>query len=56
MIELKFLDKDHIQVHKARLYSGRGRQFEVTPTFWRLADDKHSGENLDCEGQPASLT
>jgi len=55
LLEVKFLDKDHIQVHKARLYSGRGRQFEVTLAFWRLADDKHSGETVDCDGKLVSL-
>ena len=55
LLEIQFLDKDRIQIHKAKLYSGKGHPFEVTPTFWRLGDDKHSGENIDCEGKPVSL-
>ena len=55
LLEVTFLDGNRVQIHKAKLYSGRGRQFEVTPTFWRLADDKHSGENIDCDGKPVSL-
>jgi hypothetical protein len=55
LLEVKFLDKNRIQIHKAKLYSGKGRPFEITPTLWRLGDDKHSGENIDCEGKPVLL-
>jgi hypothetical protein len=55
LLEVKFLDKNRIQIHKAKLYSGKGHPFVVTPTFWQLGDDKHSGENIDCEEKPVSL-
>lgn len=55
LLEVKFLDSNHIQIHKARLYTGKGKPFEVTPTLWKLKDDTHSGENIDCEGKPVSL-
>jgi len=55
LLEVKFLDGNHIQIHKARLYTGKGKPFEVTPTLWRLKDETHSGENVDCEGKPVSL-
>jgi hypothetical protein len=55
LLEVKFLDSARVQIHKARLYTGKARPFEVTPTLWRLGDDKHSGENIDCDGKPVSL-
>ena len=56
LLEVKFLGKDHVQIHKARLYSIKGRPFEVTPKHWKLGDDPpHSGEDVDCEGKPVSL-
>jgi len=55
LLEVKFLDGNHIQIHKARLYTGKGKPFEVTPTLWKLKDETHSGENIDCEGKPVSL-
>ncbi len=55
LLEMKFLDKDHIQIHKAKLYSSRGRPFEVTPALWRIADQTHSKEDVDCEGKAVSL-
>lgn len=55
LLEVKFLDGNRIQIHKARLYTGKGKPFEVTPTLWKLKDETHSGENVDCEGKPASL-
>ena len=55
LLEVKFLDGNHIQIHKARLYTGKGKPFEVTPTLWKLKDETHSGENVDCDGKPVSL-
>ncbi len=55
LLEVKFLDKDRVQIHKAKLYSGKGKPFEVTPTLWKLKDETHSGESMDCEGKPVSL-
>jgi len=55
LLEVKFLDKERVQIHKARLFTGRGRPFEVTPSLWRLADKSHSGETLDCAGEPVKL-
>ncbi|TAL09266.1 MAG: hypothetical protein EPO02_10600 [Nitrospirae bacterium] len=55
LLEVKFLDGNRVQIHKARLYTGRGKPFEVTPTLWKLKDDTHSGENIDCDGKPAVL-
>ena len=55
LLEVKFLDGNHIQIHKARLYTGKGKPFEVTPTLWKLKDETHSGESMDCEGKPVSL-
>jgi hypothetical protein len=56
LLELKFIDTNKIQLHKAKLYTGRGRPFEVTPTMWRLGDKTHSGESVDCAGKPVELT
>jgi hypothetical protein len=56
LLEVKFLDQDRVQIHKARLYTGRGRPFEVTPTMWRLGDKSHSGESADCGGKAVELT
>ncbi len=56
LLEVKFLGKDHVQIHKAKLYSIKGRPFEVTPKHWKLGDEApHSGEDVDCEGKPVSL-
>jgi hypothetical protein len=55
LLEVKFLDNDRVQIHKARLYTGKGKPFEVTPTEWKLKDETHSGENVDCDGKPVSL-
>ena len=56
LLEVKFQDKDHIQIHKAKLYSIKGRPFEVTPKHWKLGDDApHSGEDMDCGGNAVSL-
>jgi len=55
LLEVKFLDGNHIQIHKARLYTGKGKPFEVTPALWKLKDETHSGESMDCEGKPVSL-
>ena len=56
LLEVKFLGKDHVQIHKAKLYSIKGRPFEVTPKHWKLGDDApHSGEDMDCNGNAASL-
>ena len=56
LLELKFIDKNKIQLHKAKLYTGRGHPFEVTPTMWRLGDKTHSGESVDCGGKPVELS
>ena len=56
ILEAKFLDKNRVQIHKAKLYSIKGRPFEVTPKHWKLGDDApRSGEDIDCEGKPVSL-
>jgi len=56
ILEAKFLDKNRVQIHKAKLYSIKGRPFEVTPKHWKLGDDApRSGEDMDCEGKPVSL-
>lgn len=55
LLEVKFLDANRVQIHKARLYTGKGKPFEITPTCWKLKDDTHSGENVDCDGKPVSL-
>jgi hypothetical protein len=56
LLEVKFLDKDHVQIHKAKLYSIKGRPFEVTPKHWKLGDDApRTGEDVDCGGNAASL-
>jgi hypothetical protein len=55
LLEVKFLGADRIQIHQARIFSGKGRPFMVTPTEWKLADQTHSGENVDCDGKPVSL-
>src|SRR3989442_14493037 len=56
LLEVKFLGKDHVQIHKAKLYSIKGRPFEVTPKHWKLGDaPPHSGEDVDCNGSAASL-
>jgi hypothetical protein len=55
LLEVKFLDKERVQIHRARLFTGRGRTFEVTPSLWRIADKSHSGETLDCAGDPVTL-
>ena len=55
LLEVKFLDGNRVQIHKARLYTGKGKPFEVTPALWKLKDETHSGENVDCDGKPVSL-
>jgi hypothetical protein len=55
LLEVKFLDKDRVQIHKAKLFTGKGRPFEVTPTHWKIGDTIHSGESVDCEGKPVQL-
>ena len=56
LLAVKFLDKDHVQIHKAKLYSIKGRPFEVTPKHWKLGDDApRSGEDTDCGGNAVSL-
>src|SRR3989442_918185 len=55
LLEVKFLGKDHVQIHKARLYSIKGRPFEVTPKHWKIGDDApRSGEDIDCGGEDLS--
>jgi hypothetical protein len=55
LLEVKFLDGNRIQIHKAKLYTGKGKPFEVTPALWKLKDETHSGETVDCDGKPVSL-
>lgn len=56
LLEIKFLDGgNRVQIVKARLYTGKGKPFEVTPKLWKLKDDTHSGENVDCGGKAVSL-
>jgi hypothetical protein len=56
LLEVKFLDKEHVQIKKAKLFTGKGRPFEVTSAMWRIADKSHSGEVMDCAGEPVKLT
>jgi hypothetical protein len=56
LLEVKLLDKERVQIVKARLFTGRGKPFEVTPAMWRLADKSHSGETVDCGGEPVKLS
>src|SRR2546428_8158280 len=56
LLEVKFLGKDHVQIHKAKLYSIKGRPFEVTPKHWKIGDDApRSGEDIDCGGEAGSV-
>jgi len=56
LLEVKFLDKTRVQIHKAKLYSIKGRPFEVTPKHWKIGDEApHSGEDVDCNGNAVSL-
>jgi len=55
LLEVKFLDGNRVQIHKANLYTGKGKPLEITPTLWKLKDETHSGENIDCDGKPVSL-
>ena len=55
LLEVKFLDNDRVEISKAKLYTGKGRPFEVTPTAWSLAGNSHSGEYKDCTGGPVQL-
>ena len=56
ILEVKFLDKNRAQIHKAKLYSIKARPFEVTPKHWKLGDDApRGGEDMDCGGNAASL-
>ena len=55
LLEVKFLDGNRVQIHKAKLYTGKGKPLEITPTLWKLKDETHSGENVDCDGKPVSL-
>src|SRR2546428_9553234 len=56
LLEVKFLGKDHVQIHKARLYSIKGRPFEVTPKHWKIGDvAPRSGEDIDCGGEAGLL-
>ena len=56
LLEVRFLDKNRVQIHKAKLYTGKGRLFEVMPKHWKIGDDApHSGEDVDCGGNAAPL-
>jgi hypothetical protein len=56
ILEVKFLDKNRVQIHKAKLYTIKGHPFEVTPKHWKLGDDPpRSGEDTDCGGNAISL-
>jgi len=56
LLEIEFLDGgNRVQILQARLYTGQGKPFEVTPALWKLKDDTHSGETVDCEGNMVSL-
>ena len=56
LLEIKFLDTEHVQIHKAKLYTGKGHLLEITPTSWTLGHDSHSGEIKDCVGEPVRLS
>lgn len=55
LLEVKFLDNDHVQIHTAKLFTGRGHALEITPMLWKLGDNSHSGEYKDCAGGPVQL-
>jgi hypothetical protein len=55
LLEVKFTDKDRIQIHTAKLVSSKGHPLEITPTFWKIGDNSHSGEYKDCAGGPVQL-
>ncbi len=56
LLEVKFLDKDSVQIHKAKLYTGKGHLLEITPTSWKLGESSHSGEIVDCVGEAVKLS
>jgi hypothetical protein len=56
LLEVKFLDQERAQIHKARLYSGKGHLLEVTPTTWKMGDKTHTGESVDCGGEAVKLS
>jgi hypothetical protein len=56
LLEVKLLEKERVQIVKARLFTGRGKPFEVTPAMWRMADNTHTGETVDCAGGPVKLS
>ena len=55
ILEVRFHNKDRVQIHHARLHTGKGHVLEITPTFWKINGKSHSGESMDCEGQPVKL-
>ena len=56
ILEVKFPDKNRVQIHKAKLHSIKGRPFEVAPKHWKIGDDApRSGEDMDCGGNAVSL-
>jgi hypothetical protein len=55
LLEIRLLDKDHAQIHQARLFTGKGRFLEITPASWKLGDKTHSGEHVDCGGNAVQL-
>lgn len=55
LLELKFTDKDRVQIHQAKLFTCKGRPFEVAPKSWKIGENSHSGEYQDCAGGPVQL-
>ena len=55
LLEVKVPDKDRVQIYKAKLFTGKGRPLEITQEFWKLGEQSHSKENLDCGGNPVEL-
>src|SRR2546426_10455695 len=51
LLEVKFLGKDHDQIHKTKMYSIKDLPFEETPKHRKLEDDTpHNGKGVDRNG------
>jgi hypothetical protein len=45
-----------VQIHRAKLFTGKGHPLEVTSKFWKIGDNSHSGEYKDCAGAAVQLS
>jgi hypothetical protein len=55
ILEVRFESNDRVQIHMAHLHTGKGHALEITSTFWKINSKSHSGESMDCEGEPVKL-